>query len=253
MRLFDLKGKVAIVTGSSKGIGKSIAEQLALQGAKVVISSRKVPNCEAVAADIRKAGGEAIVIPCNISDKAQCENLIAETRKQLGPVDVLVLNAASNPYYGPTDKMPDEAFTKIMQNNILSNIWLIKMALPDMRAKKDGSIIIISSIGGLRGTPILGAYGISKAADMALTRNLAIELGGDNIRVNTIAPGLIKTDFAKALWEDEKNLAKRLERQPLKRLGEPDDIGGIAVMLASRAGKFMTGQVIVADGGVLIA
>jgi NAD(P)-dependent dehydrogenase (short-subunit alcohol dehydrogenase family) len=251
--MFDLSGKVAVITGSSKGIGKSIAIEMAKQGAKVVISSRKAPACEEVVAEIKRTGGTAISVPANISDKAQLEKLVAETRKQLGAIDIVVCNAASNPYYGPTEDMPDEAFDKIMRNNILSNIWLIKMALPDMRAKKDGSIIIISSIGGLRGTPILGAYGISKAADMALTRNLAIELGGDNIRVNTIAPGLIKTDFAKALWEDEKNLAKRLERQPLKRLGEPDDIGGIAVMLASRAGKFMTGQVIVADGGVLIA
>lgn len=251
--MFDLTGKVAVITGSSKGIGKSIAVEMARQGAKVVISSRKAPACEEVVAEIKKNGGTAISVPANISDKAQLEKLVAETRRQLGPIDIVVCNAASNPYYGPTEDMPDEAFDKIMRNNILSNIWLIKMALPDMRAKKDGSIIIISSIGGLRGTPIIGAYGISKAADMALTRNLAIELGGDNIRVNTIAPGLIKTDFAKALWEDEKNLAKRLERQPLKRLGEPDDIGGIAVMLASRAGRFMTGQVIVADGGVLIA
>mgnify|MGYP002078284168 CR=1 FL=1 len=251
--MFDLAGKVAVITGSSKGIGKSIAMEMAVQGAKVVISSRKAPACEETAAEINKAGGTAISVPANISDKAQLEKLVAETRRQLGPIDVVVCNAASNPYYGATEDMPDEAFDKIMRNNILSNIWLIKMALPDMRAKKDGSIIIISSIGGLRGTPIIGAYGISKAADMALTRNLAIELGPDNIRVNTIAPGLIKTDFARALWEDEKNLEKRLERQPLKRLGEPDDIGGIAVMLALRAGRFMTGQVIVADGGVLIA
>src|SRR5712675_438254 len=158
--LFDLSGKVAVVTGSSKGIGKSIALHLALQGAKVVVSSRKKPACDQAAAEIRKAGGEAIVIPCNISDKAQVENLIGQTKKQLGPVDVLVCNAATNPYYGPTDKMPDDVFMKIMQNNILSNIWLITNCLPDMRAKKDGSIIIVSSIGGLRGTPVIGAYGI---------------------------------------------------------------------------------------------
>ena len=251
--MFDLKGKVAIITGSSKGIGKSIAEQMAKQGAKVVISSRKAPACEEVADAINKAGGKAVSIPANISEKAQLEKLVAETRKQLGPIDILVCNAASNPYYGPTAKMPDDAFTKIMQNNILSNIWLVNLCAPDMRAKKDGAIIIVSSIGGIRGTAVLGAYGISKAADMALVRNLAIELGPDNIRINAIAPGLVKTDFAKALWEDEKNLKLRLERSPLKRIGEPDDIGGIAVMLASRAGAFMTGQVIVADGGVTIA
>jgi NAD(P)-dependent dehydrogenase (short-subunit alcohol dehydrogenase family) len=251
--LFDLTGKVAIITGSSKGIGKSIAEQLALQGAKVVISSRKLPNCEAVAEDIRKQGGQAIAVGCNISEKAQLERLVAETRKAFGPIDIVVCNAASNPYYGPTEKMPDEAFTKIMQNNILSNIWLITMCLPDMRAKKDGAIIIVSSIGGLKGTPVLGAYGISKAADMAMTRNLAIELGPDNIRINTIAPGLVKTDFARALWEDPAYLEKRLRTAPLRRIGEPEDIGGIAVLLASKAGAFITGQTIVADAGVTIA
>ena len=250
--LFDLTGKVAIVTGSSKGIGKSIAEQLALQGAKVVISSRKLPNCEAVAADIRKAGGEAIAVGCNISDKAQLEKLVAETRKAFGPIDILVCNAASNPYYGPTEKMPDEAFTKIMQNNILSNIWLINMCVPDMRSKKDGSVIIVSSIGGVRGTAVLGAYGISKAADMALTRNLAVELGPDNIRVNTIAPGLVKTDFAKALWDNPEYLNKRLQTAPLRRIGEPDDIGGVAVMLAGKAGAFITGQTLIVDAGVTI-
>jgi NAD(P)-dependent dehydrogenase (short-subunit alcohol dehydrogenase family) len=250
--LFDLTGKVAIVTGSSKGIGKSIAEQLALQGAKVVISSRKVPNCEEVAGAIRKAGGEAIAVGCNISDKAQLETLVAETRKAFGPIDILVCNAASNPYYGPTEKMPDDAFNKIMQNNILSNIWLINMCVPDMRAKKDGAIIIVSSIGGIRGTPVLGAYGISKAADMALTRNLAVELGPDNIRINAIAPGLVRTDFARALWENPAYLEKRLQTAPLRRIGEPDDIGGIAVMLAAKAGAFITGQTIVADAGVTI-
>jgi NAD(P)-dependent dehydrogenase (short-subunit alcohol dehydrogenase family) len=250
--LFDLSGKVAVITGSSKGIGKSIALHLALQGAKVVVSSRKAPACEEAAAEIRKAGGQATVIPCNISDKAQCENLIAQTKKQLGPVDILVCNAASNPYYGPTEKMPDEAFTKIMQNNILSNIWLINMCVPDMRARKDGSVIIVSSIGGVRGTAVLGAYGISKAADMALTRNLAVELGPDNIRVNAIAPGLVKTDFAKALWDNPEYLNKRLQTAPLRRIGEPDDIGGIAVMLAGKAGAFITGQTIIADAGVTI-
>lgn len=250
--LFDLTGKVAIVTGSSKGIGRSIAEQLALHGARVVVSSRKLPNCEEVAAGIRKAGGEAIALGCNISDKAQIERLVADTRRAFGPIDIVVCNAASNPYYGPTEKMPDEAFAKIMQNNILSNIWLVRLCLPDMRAKKDGAIIVVSSIGGLRGTAVLGAYGMSKAADMALVRNLAVELGPDNIRVNTIAPGLVKTDFARALWEDPAYLEKRLQTAPLRRIGEPDDIGGIAVLLASRAGAFITGQTIVADAGVTI-
>jgi len=216
------------------------------------VSSRKLQVCEEAAGEIRKAGGDATVIPCNISDKAQCEKLIGETKRQLGPIDILVCNAATNPYYGPTEKMPDEVFMKIMQNNILSNIWLITLCLPDMRAKKDGSIIIVSSIGGVRASPVIGAYCISKAADMQLARNLAAELGPDNIRINTIAPGLVRTDFARALWEDPAYLNKRLEGAPLRRIGEPDDIGGIAVMLAGKAGAFITGQTIIADGGVTI-
>jgi len=251
--LFDLTGKVAVVTGSSKGIGKSIALHLALQGARVVVSSRKAPVCEEAAAEIRAAGGDATVIPCNISDKAQVERLIAETRKQLGPVDILVCNAASNPYYGPNEKLPDDVFMKVMQNNILSNMWLINNCLPDMRAKKDGSIVIVSSIGGVRASTVIGAYCISKAADMQMARNLAAEYGPDNIRVNTIAPGLVTTDFARALWEDPKNREKREQSTPLRRLGIPDDIGGIAVMLAGKAGAFITGQTIIADGGTTIA
>jgi NAD(P)-dependent dehydrogenase (short-subunit alcohol dehydrogenase family) len=252
--MFDLSGKVAVITGSSKGIGKSIATEMARQGANVVISSRKAPACEEVAAEINKMGkGKAIAVPANISEKAQLERLVAETRKQLGPIDIVVCNAASNPYYGPTEDMPDEAFDKIMRNNILSNIWLIKMALPDMRAKKDGAIIIISSIGGLRGTPIIGAYGISKAADMQLTRSLAVEWSPKNVRVNCVAPGLVKTDFARALWEDPDRLKRTVSTAPLRRIGEPEEIGGVVAFLASKAASFMTGTVIIADGGSTIA
>ncbi len=247
--LFDLTGKVAVITGSSKGIGKAIALHLALSGAKVVVSSRKAPVCEEAAAEIRKAGGNATVIPCNISDKAQCEKLIADTKKQLGPVDILVCNAASNPYYGPNEKLPDETFMKVMQNNILSNMWLINNCLPDMRAKKDGSIMIVSSIGGLKASTVIGAYCISKAADMQMARNLAAEYGPDNIRVNTIAPGLVTTDFARALYENPQKRAAREAATPLRRLGVPDDIAGLAVLLAGKAGAFITGQTLVADGG----
>ena len=252
MRLFDLKGKVAVVTGSSRGIGQSIAENLAEAGARVVVSSRKAAACEPVAEGIRKKGGEAIVIPASISDKAQLENLVAETKRQLGPVDILVCNAASNPYFGPNAGLPDEVFRKICDNNILSNIWLANLVRPDMAAKKDGSIIIVSSIGGLKGSTEIGAYCISKAADMQLARNLAVEWGPDNIRVNCIAPGLIMTYFAKALYENPERRAKREAETPLRRLGAPDDIGGIAVLLASKAGAFITGQTIVADGGVTV-
>jgi NAD(P)-dependent dehydrogenase (short-subunit alcohol dehydrogenase family) len=242
---------VAIVTGSSRGIGQSIAENLAEAGARVVVSSRKAASCEPVAEGIRKKGGEAIVIPASISDKAQLENLVAETRKQLGPIDILVCNAASNPYFGPNANLPDEMFRKISDNNILSNIWLANMVRPDMAANKGGAIIIISSIGGMKGSTEIGAYCISKAADMQLARNLAVEWGPDNIRVNCIAPGLIMTYFAKALYEGDRK-QKRESETPLRRLGEPDDIGGIAVMLASKAGSFITGQTIVADGGVTV-
>lgn len=253
MHAFSLKDKVAIVTGSSRGIGRSIAEHLARAGARTVISSRKAPACEEAAQAIRQEGGEAIAIPANIGDKAQLEQLVAETRRHWGHVDVLVCNAASNPFYGPMSQLPDEAFNKILQNNIVSNHWLANLVLPEMAQRRDGAVIIVSSIGGLKGTATLGAYAISKAADMQLARNLALEWGEHNIRVNCIAPGLVRTDFARALWENP-DIRRRYEMQtPLKRLGEPDDIGGIAVFLASRAGAFVTGQTIVADGGVTIA
>lgn len=252
MEPLRLDGKVALITGSSRGIGRSIAEHLAAAGAKVVISSRKADACERVAGEIRSSGAEAISVPANIGDKAQLEQLVATTRKRWGQIDVLVCNAASNPYYGPMADMPDEAFNKILQNNIVSNHWLANMVLPEMAERNDGAVIIVSSIGGLKGSEVLGAYAISKAADMQLARNLAMEWGPHNIRVNCIAPGLIKTDFARALWENPE-LRKRYETQtPLRRLGEPEDIGGIAVFLASRAGAFVTGQTIVADGGVTI-
>jgi NAD(P)-dependent dehydrogenase (short-subunit alcohol dehydrogenase family) len=251
--LFDLTGKVAIVTGSSRGIGRSIAINMARHGARVVVSSRKADACEEVVKEIRAEGNEAIAIPANISSKEAMQSLVDQTRKALGPIDILVCNAASNPYFGPAANMGDEVFEKIMRNNVLSNHWLATMVRPDMAAKKDGAIIIVSSIGGLKGSTEIGAYCISKAADMQLARNLACEWGPDNIRVNCIAPGLIMTDFAKALYEDPKRKAAREERTPLRRLGDADDIGGVAVMLAGKAGAFITGQTIVADGGVTVA
>jgi NAD(P)-dependent dehydrogenase (short-subunit alcohol dehydrogenase family) len=253
MDLFNLKGKVAIVTGSSRGIGRSIAVQLAKAGARVVISSRKLATCEEVAQAIRDAdGGDAMAIAANISDKAQVEALVAQTRAAWGGIDIMVCNAATNPYYGPMTGMSDEVFDKIMRNNVLSNAWLCNLAYPDMKAKKNGAIVIVSSIGGLHGSSVIGAYNISKAADMQLARNLAVEWGPDNIRVNCIAPGLIRTDFAKALHENPVLRAKVEGETPLRRIGEPDDIGGIAVLLASAAGQYITGQTIVADGGMMI-
>jgi NAD(P)-dependent dehydrogenase (short-subunit alcohol dehydrogenase family) len=249
---FDLTDKVAIVTGSSKGIGRSIAECMAGQGAKVVVSSRKADACEAVAAGIRAKGGTAAVIPCNVSRRPEIDALVAGTLAQWGRVDILVCNAAVNPVYGPLAKLTDEAFDKIMGANVKSNIWLANLTLPGMAERGGGAMIIISSIGGLRGSEMLGAYGISKAADFSLARSLAVEWGPKNVRVNCIAPGLVKTEFARALWENEASVAKRNERTPLRRIGMPDEIGPIAAFLASPAASYITGQVIVADGGVTI-
>ncbi len=250
---FDLKGQVAIITGSSRGIGRSAAEIMASLGAKVVISSRKADACEEVAAGIIKAGGEAIVIPCNISRKEEIQGLVDGTLAKWGRLDTLVCNAAVNPFFGPLAKIPDDAFDKIMSSNIKSNLWLANAGAPHLAKAGGGSIIIVSSIGGLRGSTMLGAYGISKAADFQLARSLALEWGPQNVRVNCIAPGLIKTDFARALWEDDKNRAAREAGTPLRRIGEPAEIGGIVAFLASRAATFMTGSVLVADGGVTVA
>ena len=251
--LFDLTGKVAVITGSTRGIGRAIAEEMARAGAKVVISSRKADVCEEVAAAIRAEGLEATPIACNISKKAELENLVAETRKAYGQIDVLVCNAALNPYYGPMAGASDEVFTKIMAVNIQSNLWLCNMVMPEMAERKDGSVIIVSSIGGLKGSTVLGLYCISKAADFQLVRNLAVEWGEHNIRVNAIAPGLVKTDFAKALWDNPDTLAKVEAGTPLRRIGESIDIAGAAVFLGSKAGSWMTGQQIVIDGGVTIS
>ncbi|WP_375271770.1 SDR family NAD(P)-dependent oxidoreductase [Sphingomonas sp.] len=254
MSLFDLTGKVVLITGSSRGIGRASAIACAEQGAKVVISSRKQDACDAAAAEINARFGEgtAIAVAANLSDKEGLQHLVDETRRAFGRIDVLVCNAASNPYYGPQAGIADDQFRKILDNNIISNHWLINMVVPEMKERRDGSVVIVSSIGGLRGSSVIGAYCISKAADMQLARNLAHEHGRDNIRVNCIAPGLIKTDFAKALWEDEAVVAERNATTPLRRIGETEEIAGAVVYLASRASAFMTGQTMVIDGGVTI-
>jgi NAD(P)-dependent dehydrogenase (short-subunit alcohol dehydrogenase family) len=250
---FDLTGKGALVTGSSRGIGKAIAEMLAALGANVIISSRKQQACDEAASEINARGaGRATSIPANIGTKADIERLVAEARQALGSIDILVCNAASNPYYGPMAGISDDQFEKILRNNLLSSHWLSALVSPEMIERRSGSIIFISSIGGLRGSLVIGAYNVSKAAALQLARNLATEYGPYGIRVNCIAPGLIRTDFARALWEDEANLVKALTGTPLGRIGEPDDVAGAAAFLASDASRYITGQTLIVDGGATV-
>ncbi len=255
MSLFDLSGKVAVITGSSRGIGKAIALRMAEQGAHVVVSSRKLDACQAVVDEIEAAHGpgRATAITASISVKDELAALVEGATSRLGRIDILVCNAASNPHFGPMAGITDEQFRKILDNNVLSNHWLVQMAAPQMLERRDGSIIIVSSIGGLKGSPVIGAYNVSKAADMQLARNLAVEFGPSNVRVNCIAPGLIRTDFARALWENPTLLNAAERGAPLRRIGDPDDIAGAALFLASDAGRFVTGQTLVVDGGVTIA
>ena len=252
--LFDLTGKVAIVTGSSRGIGRAIAERLAEHGARVVICSRKLAPCQEVADALnhRHGAGRATAFAANISSKEALQALVDHANQAFGRIDILVCNAATNPYYGPLGGISDEEFRKILDNNIISNHWLINMCSPQMIERREGSIIIVSSIGGLRGSPIIGAYNISKAADFQLARNYAVEYGPHNVRVNCIAPGLVRTDFARALWQNPETLERATRTSPLRRIGEPDEIAGAAVFLASRASSFTTGHTIICDGGVLV-
>ncbi len=251
--LFDLHDKVAVVTGSTKGIGKAMAEGLAAAGATVVISSRRDEACQQVVAEFSERGERAVAIPCNVSHRDQLEHLVDETRRRCGPIDILVCNAGVNPFHGSSLDIPDTAFEKIMKANVQSPHWLCQLVIPEMRERRDGAIIMVASIGGIRGSTKLGGYAASKAALMQLTRNLATEFGPDNIRVNCVAPGLVKTDFARVLWEDPELSATRIAETPLRRLGESVDCAGIAVYLASRAGAWTTGQTIAVDGGVTIA
>ena len=253
MTLFDLTHKTAIITGSSRGIGRAIAERLAEHGANVVISARKPEPCQEAADAINaRHPGRALAHPANIADKAALQSLVDATVERFGQVDILVCNAASNPYAGPMGGISDDQFTKILQNNVISNHWLIQMVSPAMLDRKQGSIIIVSSIGGLRGSALIGAYNVSKAADFQLARNLAVEFGPRNVRVNCIAPGLIQTEFARYLWEDEERLKHTTGPLPMRRIGQPDEIAGAAVFLAAPASAYMTGQTIVVDGGATV-
>lgn len=250
--MFDLDGQVAIITGSSRGIGRAIAHSMARAGARVVVSSRKLAACEKVVEEIRAAGGEARAVACNVSDKAQLQSLVDTALGAWGRLNIVVCNAAANPYFGPMAGMSDEAYDKIMNSNVRSNFWLCNMAGPHMVRSGGGCFILISSIGGNQGSATLGVYGMSKAADYALTRNLAIEWGPQGLRANCIAPGLIKTDFSRALWENPTLLAAVEQGTPVRRIGQPEDMGGVAVFLASRAAAYITGQVLVVDGGITV-
>ena len=253
MKLFDLSGKVALITGSTRGIGKAIAHAMAEAGAKVVISSRKADACETVAEAIIAGGGEALAVPCNISDDIAQDALVKTVLNHWGRVDSLVANAAVNPYYGEFLDTPDEAFDKTIQVNIRANMRLSKLVVPQMIERKDGSIIIVSSIAAFKGSPMLGIYAVTKAADVQVVRNLAVAYGEHNIRANAIAPALVKTDFAKTLWEDPERAQKVADSYALKRLGDPEDIAGAAVFLAAPAGAWMTGQTLIIDGGWSVA
>jgi NAD(P)-dependent dehydrogenase (short-subunit alcohol dehydrogenase family) len=250
--LFRLDGKTALITGSSKGIGRAIAEAMAAQGAQVVISSRKAEACEEVAEAIEAEGGRAVAIPCNISHKDQLQALVAGARRAFSRIDILVCNAAVNPHYGPMSTLTDEAYEKTMGANVRSNLWLCNMVIPEMAERKDGSVIIVSSIAGLKGTDAIGVYALSKAADMQLARNLAVEWGRSNVRTNCLAPSIIKTDMARALWDNPETYQHAVRTYALGRIGEVSEVAGAAVFLAAPAGRFITGQTIVIDGGASI-
>ena len=251
LSMFDMTGKVAVLTGSSIGMGRALAEGLALAGARVVISSRKEDVCEQTAAEINEMCGTeaAIAVACNIGYKEQLQNLVDQTHARLGKIDILVCNAGVNPFYGPSSEIPDSAFDKTLASNVKSNHWLCHMVLPDMVEKKDGTIIVTSSNGAFSASTVLGAYAISKAADLALVRNLAAEYGPHNIRVNALCPGLFKTKFAAALWQDGDGNEVAADGQTMRRFGDPEELRGVGVFLASRAASYMTGQALTIDGG----
>lgn len=249
--LFDLEGKVAIVTGASKGIGESMARGLAEFGAKVVVSSRKQDAVNEVADGFRKDGLDATAIACHVAEPEQQKRLVEETVKKYGRVDILINNAGTNPYYGPIDEMSQEVYQKTMDINLNSAMQLSNLVVPYMKSQKSGSIIHISSIEGLHASAGFAAYNLSKAALLMLTQNQASEWGAYNIRVNAICPGLVKTKLSYALWADEENLKSFRKNIPLKRMAMPDEMAGLAVFLASDASSYMTGSILVNDGGIL--
>lgn len=251
--LFDLHGKVAIVTGSSRGIGFASACGLAEHGAKVVICSRKVDACEAAAQEIRKAGGEAIAVTCNIGRKDELQRVVDAAYDAWGRVDVVMANAAIHPWVGSVLDLKEETFAKFMQVNVQSSIWLAQMTLPGMLERGYGRFIVVASIVGLLGDPMTGTYGLTKAADMQFVRNLACEFASRGVTANCIAPGTFKTEMARSQWEDEATVRWYQGRNPSRRFGEVEEIAGLAVLLASPSGGYINGQTIAVDGGHTIS
>ncbi|MEO0423455.1 MAG: glucose 1-dehydrogenase [Pseudomonadota bacterium] len=250
--IFDLSGRTALVTGSTRGIGKSIARQLALAGARVAISSRDASSCEATAAEIAEIAGDSAVvgIPCNVAHPGELDRLVAQTEERLGQIDIAVGNAGANPHFGSLLDVPDEAVQKIFDVNVTANLKLAKLVVPKMKEAGWGRIILNASNTALVGQLGLGAYSVSKAAVIQLARSLAREFGSAGITANAIAPGLVPTEFSRALWEDPRMNERYVKATMLKRTGTPDEIGGVCVFLASEAGAYVTGQTIVIDGGM---
>jgi dehydrogenase/reductase SDR family member 4 len=249
-RAIDLSGKVALVTGGGRGIGKAIAGRLADAGANVVIASRKKENLDAVAAELSHLAGKVVPIVCHLGRADQVESLVKETESNLGPVDILVNNSATNVGQGASLEVTDEMLDKMIEINIKAALRLVRLTVPRMIEQGGGgSIINVSSISGLRPQPMGLLYSFTKAGLIMMTRSWAREFGVDKIRVNAIAPGLIQTDFSAYFWEDEARRHSFLSEQPIARLGQPEDVGGLALFLASEEASFITGQVFVVDGG----
>lgn len=250
--IFNIGGKVAIITGASRGIGLSIAQRYAEAGAKVVISSRKQGALDEIAGEMRAAGHDVRAIAAHNGEKAALKALVDQTVAAYGRVDILVNNAATNPHFGTLLEAEDSLWQKTIEVNLMGNVWLTQAAVAVMRANGGGKIINVASVNGLRPGTFQGIYSITKAAVINLTQTLAMELASDNIQVNAIAPGLIKTKFAQAIWENETMLEGVVRRTPAGRIGEPDEIAGMAVYLASPASSYTTGQVFIVDGGLTI-
>ncbi|MCO5234028.1 MAG: glucose 1-dehydrogenase [Chitinophagales bacterium] len=248
----DLKGKTAIVTGASKGIGEAIARYFARGGANVVVNSRKQEEIDVVVAAIKEFGGNAIAVAGNVGDIEDAKNLIETTLQAYGGIDILVNNAVANPYYGPIVGCDDLAFDKTIAINVKAPFELSKMAYPIMKSNGGGSIINISSVEGISPHEGMGIYSVSKAALNMLTKSCAIEWGADNIRVNSVCPGLIKTKFSKALWSNEQWVNHFVGQLPLKRVGTVEEIAALVYFLASDASSYVTGAVYTADGGLTL-